>query len=144
DVEIVELAGRAVALEGARIGLDPGTLEQPAELGDVVVRHLLLDAVRPQALDLALDVDLRLVDRIPQALAGIAADDEAAGLGHEGAEMADGAADHDIDALHGDAAAGRGITLDDQQPAMARGAGGLAGIAFDPDLAGHDVLGDAD
>src|SRR5262245_64905512 len=84
DVEVVELAGRAVALEGARVRLDPGALEQPAELGDVVIGHLLLDAVRPQAFDLALDVDLRLVDRIPEALPGIAADHETAGLAHEG------------------------------------------------------------
>ena len=110
----------------------------------MMLGHLLLDAIGAQALDLAADVDLRLIDRIPQALPGIAADDEAAGLGHEGAEMADRAADHDIHALHRDAAAGRGIALDDEQPAMGGGAGRLAGIAFDPDRAGHHVLRHAD
>ena len=36
----------------------------------------------------------------------------------------------DVDALHRDAAARRGVAVDDQQPAAAGGAGRLAGVAF--------------
>ena len=37
----------------------------------------------------------------------------------------------------------RGIALDHQKAAVAPGAGGLRGVAVDPDRARHDVLGDA-
>jgi hypothetical protein len=40
----------------------------------------------------------------------------------------------DVDALHRDAAARRGIALDDEQAAAAGGAGRLAGIALDDTL----------
>ena len=49
----------------------------------------------------------------------------------------------DVDALHRDAAARGGVALDDQQAALAGGAGILAGVALDADLARHHVLGDA-
>src|SRR5205814_4010831 len=52
--------------------------------------------------------------------------------------------DHDIDALHRDAAARGGITLDDEKPAIAGGAGRFGRIAFDPDEARHHVLGNPD
>src|SRR5215472_10269947 len=110
----------------------------------MMIGHLLLDAIGAQALDPPLNIDLRLVDRITQALAGIAAHDQATGLGHEGAEVADRPTDHDIHPLHGDAATRRSVALDDQEAAVARGTCGLAGIAFDPDRTRHDVLGDAD
>src|ERR1041385_2715466 len=80
DVKVVKLAGRAVAAEFFRIGLDARLFQKALQLGDMMGRHLLLDAVGAQALDLALDVELRLVDRIPQALPGIAADHQIAGL----------------------------------------------------------------
>src|SRR5262249_26224691 len=57
DMEIIEPASRAVALEAARIGLDPGTLEQTLKLGEMMRRHLLLDAVRAEAFDLALNIE---------------------------------------------------------------------------------------
>ena len=50
--------------------------------------------------------------------AGIAQNDQVAGLRHEGRHVADGAVDDDVDALHRDAAAGGGVAVDDQQPAM--------------------------
>jgi hypothetical protein len=56
--------------------------------------------------------------------------------------MPDRAPDDDIDALHRDAAARRGIPVDDQEPAAPRGPGGLGGIALHPDDARHHVLGD--
>ena len=57
--------------------------------------------------------------------------------------MADRAADHDVDALHRDAAARRRIALDDEEPAIAGGARRLAGIALDAHDARHHVLGNA-
>ena len=50
----------------------------------------------------------------------------AAGLRHERREVADAAADDDVDALHRDAAAQRGIAVDHQQAAVPRRAGALA------------------
>src|SRR5690606_38126625 len=97
-----------------------------------------------ETFDLPLHVEPGLVDRIPQARPGIAAHHQAAALSHEGAHVADRAADHDVHALHGDAAARAGIALDHHQPAMAGGRRRLGSVALHPDLAGHDVLGDAD
>ena len=81
--------------------------------------------------------------RIAERIAGIAEHDEIAGLRHEGRHVADRALHDDVDALHRDAAARRGVALDDQQAAAAGRAGLLAGIAFDMHVAGHHVLGDA-
>src|SRR5262249_6242427 len=73
DVEVVELAGGAVAFELAGIGLDAGALQQALELPEVMRRHPLFDAVGAEALDLALNVDARLIERVAQIGAGIAA-----------------------------------------------------------------------
>ena len=47
----------------------------------MLVAHLLLDAVGAEARDLAADVDPRLVDRVAEVLAGVAADDQASRAG---------------------------------------------------------------
>src|SRR5574338_127105 len=60
DMEIIEPARRPVAPEALRVGLDPGASQQFLELGQMVRRHLLLDAVRTQALDLALHIEAGL------------------------------------------------------------------------------------
>src|SRR5262249_33252395 len=115
-----------------------------AELFHMVRRHLLLDAISAQALDLALHVEPRLIERVAEVGAGIAAHHQAAGLRHEGAHGADAATNHDVDALHGNAASGAAIALAHDQAALTRGSGGGAGIAFHPPFARHDVLGQAD
>src|SRR3954471_15370398 len=67
DVEVVEPAGRAVAAEVRRVGVvGPGALEQGAQLGDVLVAQLLLDAVRPERLHRPAHVEVCLVDRVPE------------------------------------------------------------------------------
>src|SRR5260370_33901816 len=93
-------------------------------------RYGLLDAVSAEALDLALDVELGLVDRIAQALPRIAADHQTAGLRHESAHMADRTAADDPDALHRYAAAPRYIAFDHQQSAPPASAPALAGLAL--------------
>src|SRR4029078_8326262 len=75
-----------------------------------------------------------------EAGAGVAADDEAAGLGHEGGDVADRAADDDVAPLHGDAAAGGGVPLDDDEAAVAGCPGTFRGVPFHADRARHDVL----
>src|SRR3954468_13071371 len=145
DVEVVEAPRRAVAAEVRRLDVvDPGALEQRAQLGEVVVAQLLLDAVGAERLDAPAHVEVRLVDRVAERVAGVAADDEAAPLGHERAHVADRAADDDVDALHRDAAARRGVAVDDHEPAAPGGGRRLARVALDDDRPGHDVLGDAD
>ena len=81
DVEIVEPAGRAVAPERGRVEVDAGLGQQPAELGQMVRRHPLLDAVGPQARDLAPHIEPGLVERIAEVAAAVAADDEVAASG---------------------------------------------------------------
>ena len=83
---------------------------------------------------------MRLVDRVAERLAGVAAHHERAGLGHERAHVPDGAVHDDLDALHRDPAAGRGVAAHDDQPAAAGRRAGLSRIAVDHDAAGHDVL----
>ena len=45
---------------------------------------------------------------------GVALDHQAPGLGHEAAHVADAAADHNVDAFHGNATSGTGIAFDHQ------------------------------
>src|SRR5438093_8999818 len=135
DVEVVEPAGRPVAAELRRVDTgDPGPVEEVAQLGEVVLADVLLDAVGAEAFHLAANVDAGLVDRVAEGVAGVAAYHEPAGLRHEAAQVADRAADDDVDSLHRDAAAGGGVAVDDEQAAAAAGAGGLAGVAVDHDL----------
>src|SRR6516164_231156 len=106
--------------EPLRIG---GNLRAAEECRDTVQigrRHLLLYTIRAEACDLAADKDVGLVDRVSEVMAGITADDQGSRLPHEGAHMADRAADHDGHTLHRDTAA--------------PGCGGrLRGIAAHPD-----------
>ena len=68
----------------------------------MLVAHLLLDAVGAEPGDRAADVEPRLVQRVAERLAGVAAHDEAAPLGHERAHVADRSADDDVGALQRD------------------------------------------
>src|SRR6185436_5740127 len=75
DVEVVELARRAIAAELAgRHAVRLGPLQQRRQLVHVLVAHLLLDAVRAEVGDPATHVDMRLVDRVAERLARVAAD----------------------------------------------------------------------
>src|ERR1700761_8228612 len=68
DVEVVQLPGRAVAWERRRGGVDVGPLQQGPDLVDVLVAHLLLDAVGAQPGHAAADVEAGLVQRIAERL----------------------------------------------------------------------------
>ena len=67
----------------------------------------------PRPATLAAHVDVRLVHRVAERVAGVAEHHDGAGLRHERAHVADRALDHDVDALERDAAAGRGVAADD-------------------------------
>ena len=75
DVEVVEPPRRAVAPELGRVDVvDPGPLEQLARARRrVLVAHLLLDAVGAEPCDRAAHVEARLVDRVAERVAGVAA-----------------------------------------------------------------------
>src|SRR5690242_7969125 len=88
--EVVEGAAGAVAAELRRVVGQARVGQQLGELGAVLVAHRLLDAVRAEAPDAAADVEARLVDRVAEAVARVAADDHPAGLGHERAHRPDG------------------------------------------------------
>ena len=57
--------------------------------------------------------------------------------------MPDIAMHNDVDPLHGNATARRGIALDDKQSPPPGGAGILTGITLNDDGARHHVLGNA-
>src|SRR5262249_60905270 len=89
DLEVVELSRGPVAAEILRSRVGLTELEQPGKLLEVLAPHLLLDAVGPEPRHLAADVDMCLVDRVAEVLAGITAHDEHPLLRHEPADMAD-------------------------------------------------------
>ena len=108
DVEMIELARRAVAAELAGIDLpsSPARVQQLAR-----ARRLLSLCIgfstqsAPRLFTSAADKEPRLVDRIAERFAGVAKHHQIAGLRHEGRHMADRSLDDDIDALHRNAAA---------------------------------------
>jgi hypothetical protein len=91
---------------------------------------LLIEAARRTA-----DVDPRLVDRVAEGLAGVTANDQATGLGHESAQVAHGAANHDVDPLHGDPAARSRVAVDDHGAPCTE-----AGGAFCNGASGHGMV----
>src|SRR3954452_6062473 len=141
DLEVVEVPGGAVAAEVGDVdAADAGLREQVRDLRAMEVAQLLLDHVGAEAGDRAADVDVRLVHRVAQRVAGVAEHHDRAGLRHERAHVADRALDHDRRTLQGDAAARGGVTADVQQAAVGGGAGRLAGVAVDDHAARHHVL----
>ena len=146
DVEVVELARRAVAAELGRVDVvDPGARRAArAARATCSSRSSFSTQSAPSAGDRAAHVDARLVDRVAERVAGVAAARRGAPrLRHERAHVADRAADDDVDALHRDAAARDGVAVHDEQAAVAGRAGRLAGVAVDDDRARHHVLGEA-
>ena len=97
----------------------------------MLVLHRLFDAVGAQARNLPTHVKTRLVAGITERVTGIATNNHAAGLRHETGHVTDGAADDDIDALHRDTAARRGITFDDDHAAVAGGRAILGSATLD-------------
>src|ERR1700747_2941915 len=89
DLEVVELPRGAVAPEVRRVEREACAVEQRAQLGDVALSELLLDAVGAEPGDGSAHVDVRLVDRITECVAGVAADDETSALRHERAHVTD-------------------------------------------------------
>ena len=80
DVEIVELTGGAVAAKFLGPLLTPSLFEEPGKLFEVMGLHVLLNAIGAEAGDLAAHIEMGLIDRIAQRLAGIAADDDTAAV----------------------------------------------------------------
>src|SRR5215211_8431394 len=67
DVEVVELPCRSVAFEvRRRAALHLGALQEPGQLGHVLLAHLLLDAVGAEGGDGPAHVQVRLVDRVAE------------------------------------------------------------------------------
>ena len=83
---------------------------------------------------------MRLVDRVADCVASIAADHEAAALRHERGHVSDRAADDDVEALERDATACAGVAAHDEQAAATGRAGRLAGVPVDDDRSRHHVL----
>ena len=75
-------------------------------------------------------------------MAGLAADDQRAGLAHKRAHMPDRTANDDGDALHRDTAARARTSLNDNGPAAARSRRRLRGVAAHAHEPAHYVLGE--
>src|SRR5271170_6074864 len=115
DMEVVELTSRPIAAElGCLDVVQLGALEQLREVLEVLCTHLLLDAVGAELGDRSANVQTRLIQRVAQRLAGVAAYDQRALLRHEGAHVADRPAHDDLGSLQRDPAARRGVAVDDE------------------------------
>src|SRR5919107_4336035 len=113
DIEVVELARRAVAAEIARGAvLHLRALEQRRQLSHVLVAHGLLHAVGAEPGHAPAHVQMSLVDGVAERVARVAAYHEAAPLRHERAHVPNRAVHHDVHALHRYATAGRRATTD--------------------------------
>ena len=71
----------------------------------MLIGHFLLYAVGAQLADRAANVDACLVNGITKEITGIAADNEASLLCHEGTHVTDASGDDEVDAFHRYAAA---------------------------------------
>ena len=102
----VELPRGAVAPKFARSRVvEAGLPEELGELGAVPSRSSFSTQSAPSpATDPRAFRDAPRRWESPERLAGVAADDEAAGLRHEPAQVSDGSAHDDVDALHRDPA----------------------------------------
>src|SRR6516165_9391921 len=96
DMEMIQFPGGTVTGELLRLLAAAGLFQQLAKDFLVLRRHLLLLAISAQAFHAAFDEQPRLVERISQRLASIAANHEIARLRHEGAHMARIAFDNDV------------------------------------------------
>src|SRR5215813_11009231 len=85
DVEVIELARRAIAPEIGDIDLarEPSLFQHLVERDLVLIAHGLGDAVRPEATGYPAYKKLRLINRISKRIAGVAEYDQIASLGHE-------------------------------------------------------------
>src|SRR5258708_12791389 len=99
DMEVVELARRAIAAKAVRVGLDLSPLQQGGDTGAILRIDILLDAVGAEARHPAGDEDLGLVERIAEVMIGIAADDERAALTHEQPHITPPPAPHTLHSL---------------------------------------------
>src|SRR5580658_9462012 len=84
-VEVVQGAGRGHPFDVARLDVvEPGPLDQVLDGQHVVVVQLLDAGVGAEGGDGAGHVDDRFVQRVAEARAGVATDQDGARLGHEG------------------------------------------------------------
>src|SRR5262249_61689537 len=102
-------------------------------LADACTAQLHSPGIEPTSADLPAYVDDRLVERIPERIGRVAADQNGAGLGHEASHVSSVAGYRDRAALERDAGPGRRVTLDHDQAASGRRADALRRIALHPD-----------
>src|SRR5712691_3520574 len=139
-VPVIQAAPRRDALELGRVVGEVSLLRQPTNLAVIGRSHVLDLGVSPEGFDTAAHIQDRLVQRVTERVASIAADDQVSRLGHEGRVVAHAAADYDVNPLHRDAAAQAGIALDHEQPAVPASASGLGSKTLHAHHAGHHVL----
>ena len=140
---MIERLGRGHPLEFPGRPVKPRPAQQLADRGEILLGHGLFPGVGPQRVNLPPNIDHGFIERVAQPGAGVAANHQAAGLGHEGGHVAHVASHYDVAALQGNAAAGGSASLDEEQAPMGRGPGALGGESLDPHLSRHHVFPDA-
>src|SRR5438105_11707638 len=128
--ELLELRRRA----------EPVDAELPLDQLGVAVRPLAGDAVDPERLHLAADVDRAVVHRVAEARTDVAAEDLPAALHHEGRHRAGVAEDDHRPTLLVDPRSRADAALHDDVAATERGRRERAGVRVDDDDARHHVL----
>ena len=126
--------------ETGRIGGDPGAIEEAAtrSTSPGVISVSMQSA--PRLATVPATKISASYSELPRSWPASPQTTSATGLAHERAHMPDRTADDNLHPLHRDAAARTGIALYDDEPAAARGGGGLRGVAAHANKPAHDVL----
>src|SRR5262245_35312371 len=120
-VEVVQLPGRGDPGDVARVDVvEAGRLQEALDLQDVLGGQVLHAGVGAERADPPRHVDHRLVERVAERLAGVAADQDGPCLGHEPAHVPDVAGDDHRAALERDPGARAGVARDRHQTAVGR------------------------
>ena len=105
DVEIIELPGRAIAVELFRLGIRAGALQKIGENFQMLRPHLFFTQSAPSDLTEPRTNKPRLIQRIPKRIPGIAQHNQLPDCAMKALMWPMIAMHHDVDALHGNAAA---------------------------------------
>src|SRR5260370_37276916 len=101
DLEMIELTRRAITPEFAWVRAASRPLHERFQDMVMFRTHLLLNAIRTEAIDRASHKQLSFIDGIAHGIARIPANDYLPGLGHERAHLTNRPLDDNYHPFHG-------------------------------------------
>jgi hypothetical protein len=104
DVPVVKRSSRTDPLKRMRVVGQSGTTEQSSQLFYVGPREWFFAGIGAQPVNRAANINDRFVERVPQTVRGVAADNQSPRLGHKGRHVPHAAPDDDIETLKRDPA----------------------------------------